>query len=118
MDIFDIVLAEQKKILNSGFKWPGRKEAINKVQEELLELLEAFDLKDEQKIKEEFGDLLLIVTTLSLYLKLDLKSCLADAFEKFEGRYKSMKILSSKRGVTFSKLSSEMKSALWVEVKK
>lgn len=116
-DIFQLVLKEQKKIIKAGFKWPSTTQAINKVQEELLELVDAISLKNETAIKEEFGDLILAVMTLSLYLKIDLSSSLNDAFKKFNKRYKQMHKVSKEKGILFSTLSLKEKEALWLSVK-
>ena len=72
---------------------------FDKLNEEKNELLEAAESNDQEKIKEEAGDLLLTVTSLCRKLKVDAEEALNSATDKFINRFELIEnevILSGK----------------------
>jgi tetrapyrrole methylase family protein/MazG family protein len=69
------------------FDWPNKDLIIEKVKEELNELLEAIKKSDKEKIEEEIGDLLFVIVNLSRYLKIDPSLALKKSNLKFKRRF-------------------------------
>ena len=63
-------LAEAQRITSRaakvGFDWPGIREVLGKLHEEIGELDEARQAGDADKVEDEFGDLLFVMANLSL----------------------------------------------------
>ncbi len=61
----------QKRASQVGFDWPAALPVVDKVREELDEILEAMVDNDAEGIAEEVGDLLFSVVNLARHLKVD-----------------------------------------------
>ncbi len=112
------VLRIQQAARKSGFDWPDAHAVIDKVKEELDELSQALRLKDKAAIQDEFGDVLLVVSNLSLHLALGMEACLSQALEKFNRRYQEMLRQSYNKTIDFESLTLEEKECLWCDAKK
>ncbi|RLD13391.1 MAG: hypothetical protein DRI28_05955, partial [Caldiserica bacterium] len=55
-----------------GFDWDSISGVINKLKEEIKEFEEAVKAKDDRKIKEEFGDILITIVNISRFANLDI----------------------------------------------
>jgi uncharacterized protein YabN with tetrapyrrole methylase and pyrophosphatase domain len=108
----------QKEIAKSGFDWVSPLDVIEKLLEEVGELKEAF-LKGEgeDRIKEEYGDVLYAALNLSNHLNCLPELVLKAAHEKFKKRFNAMLSLSKKRGLCFSDLSLKEQEILWQKIK-
>lgn len=78
----------QKRAAQVGFDWPEALPVVDKVREELDEVLEAMSENDPAAIAEEVGDLLFVVTNLARHLKVDPEAALRAANGKFERRFR------------------------------
>jgi len=78
----------QKRMAQVGFDWADALPVVDKVREELDEVLEAMGANDPQAIAEELGDLLFAVSNLARHLKLDPESALRAANAKVERRFR------------------------------
>ena len=70
-----------------GFAWENYSQILDKINEELEELKEAIENKDEQSIKEEFGDVFFTLVNLSFFLNIKSQETLNQANEKFIKRF-------------------------------
>ncbi len=70
-----------------GFAWENYSQILDKINEELGELKEALENKDEQSIKEEMGDLFFTLINLSVFLKIKCQETLNQANKKFMKRF-------------------------------
>tara|TARA_B100000900_G_scaffold73449_1_gene58531 strand:+ start:51 stop:875 length:825 start_codon:yes stop_codon:yes gene_type:complete len=70
-----------------GFAWENYSQILDKINEELGELKEAIENKDEQSIKEEFGDVFFTLVNLSFFLNIKSQETLNQANEKFIKRF-------------------------------
>lgn len=77
----------QKIASNVGFDWQNVQQAMEKVDEELLELKAEIDKGDLIRAEEELGDLLLILSNVSRHLKIDSEIALAKTIDKFVSRF-------------------------------
>ena len=66
----------QKRAAKVGFDWPDSKGVFKKIKEEIRELEEAIESKDRESMKEEVGDLLMVITNLADRLDVDSEEAL------------------------------------------
>ncbi|MDA7086074.1 nucleoside triphosphate pyrophosphohydrolase [Pseudomonas sp. SA3-5] len=108
----------QKRAAQVGFDWPEALPVVDKVREELDEVLEAMSENDPQAIAEEVGDLLFVVTNLARHLKVDPESALRAANGKFEQRFRFIEQALREAGRAMEDCDLEQLDALWGEAKK
>ena len=108
----------QKRAAQVGFDWPAALPVVDKVREELDEVLEAMSENDPQAIAEEVGDLLFVVTNLARHLKVDPESALRAANGKFEQRFRFIEQALRDAGRAMEDCDLEELDALWGEAKK
>jgi len=77
----------QKRASKAGFDWPDVTGVFNKIKEEIRELEEAIDENHQESMKEEVGDLLMIITNLAQKLNVDSEDALISANKKFTNRF-------------------------------
>ncbi|WXL24341.1 nucleoside triphosphate pyrophosphohydrolase [Ectopseudomonas mendocina] len=108
----------QKRTAQVGFDWPEALPVVDKVREELDEVLEAMSENDPQAIAEEIGDLLFVVSNLARHLKVDPETALRAANSKFERRFRFIEQALHEQGLRADQCSLETLDALWGEAKK
>ncbi|ARU87786.1 nucleoside triphosphate pyrophosphohydrolase [Pseudomonas sp. M30-35] len=108
----------QKRAARVGFDWPEALPVVDKVREELDEVLEAMSENDEQAIAEELGDLLFVVTNLARHLKVDPEMALRAANIKFERRFRFIEQALRQSGRDIAQCDLESLDVLWGEAKK
>ena len=108
----------QKRAAQVGFDWPDALPVVDKVREELDEVLEAMSQQDPAAIAEELGDLLFVVTNLARHLKVDPETALRAANAKFERRFRFIERRLREQGLALTDVSLEQLEALWVEAKR
>ncbi len=107
----------QSRAANLKFDWLDYRPVVEKIHEELGEVLDAMVTGQQEKVEEEVGDLIFASVNLARHLGVDSERALRVANSKFERRFHEMMLLAENRGEVFSSLSLEQKSALWDEVK-
>jgi len=108
----------QKRAAQVGFDWPEALPVIDKVREELDEVLEAMAGNDNEGIHEEIGDLLFVVVNLARHLKVDPENALRAANGKFERRFRFIEQALRNSGRPIEDCSLEEMDALWGEAKR
>ena len=73
-----------------GFKWESTDEIFKKLEEEINELKEAINSKNDSEIKNEFGDIYFTLLNLSNFLKISPESALQKTNKKFLDRFSIM----------------------------
>ena len=108
----------QNRAARVGFDWPETEQVLDKIQEETSELLEEFRSGgDQDRVKEEFGDLLFVLANLGRHFKLDPEECLRSANAKFERRFRSVEERLFKKGKLPQDSTLDEMDALWDAVK-
>ena len=107
-----------EKTSRQRFDWPSAKEVMLKVEEELLEVKEAIQSKDEAEIEAEIGDLLFSVAQLARHLNVDPEQSLRQCNRRFERRFFKMQQLAQARKLDFMSLADAEVESLWTEAKK
>lgn len=108
----------QKRAAGVGFDWPAALPVVDKVREELDELLEAMSADDPGAVAEEVGDLLFVVVNLARHLKVDPEAGLRAANAKFERRFRFIEAELRKAGRSPEACSLEELDGLWDQAKR
>ena len=108
----------QKRASKAGFDWPDVTGVFNKIKEEIRELEEAIDENHQESMKEEVGDLLMIITNLAQKLNVDSEDALISANKKFTNRFAYIETALENEGKGFSDASFEQLDSLWEDSKK
>ncbi|MCT8160863.1 nucleoside triphosphate pyrophosphohydrolase [Pseudoruegeria sp. SHC-113] len=107
----------QSRAARVGFDWPSTENVLDKLLEESRELVEARDRLTQDKVEEEFGDLLFVMANLGRHLGLDPESALRAANAKFTRRFEKVEEKLKTRGKTPAQSTLEEMDALWDEAK-
>ncbi|KPY60714.1 MazG family protein [Pseudomonas amygdali pv. sesami] len=108
----------QKRASQVGFDWPAALPVVDKVREELDEILEAMVDNDAEGIAEEVGDLLFSVVSLARHLKVDPETALRSANSKFDRRFRFIEQALRHIQRPIEECSLEEMDALWGEAKR
>jgi len=107
----------QQKAGTIGFEWENLEQVTQKFQSELLELAEARDTGDNQKIIAELGDVLFALVNIGRWLNLSAEDALRQACEKFSRRFRFVEERVNASGAEANAMSREQWEALWQEAK-
>jgi ATP diphosphatase len=110
----------QKRAAKDGFDWEDVLPVFGKVEEELAEVKAELEFPhvNQDKVKEELGDLLFAAVNLCRHLGVDPEHSLNDANRKFSQRYEKVCKLAMDSGQELRNISMLEKEALWVKAKK
>lgn len=108
----------QKRTAQVGFDWPDALPVVDKVREELDEVLEAMSENDPEAIAEEVGDLLFVAVNLARHLNVDPENALRAANRKFERRFRFIEQALRESGRPIEHCDLGTLDALWGEAKK
>jgi len=108
----------QKKAAKAGFDWPNIEGVVEKIREELGEVLEAVNGAAPEKIEEELGDLLFSAVNLCRYLKVEPSAALHRTNSKFISRYKYMEKKMKETGQEMKRENLAIMDQYWNEAKK
>ena len=103
-----------ERAARTGFDWPDLSGVLDKVSEELAELI---DCQDQQGRALELGDLLFSLVNVARWLRIDAESALRGACDRFSRRYAHMERDARSQGVDLSALSPAEQDALWNQAK-
>jgi nucleoside triphosphate diphosphatase len=101
----------QKRAARTGFDWPDVHGCVDKLQEEIGEVLDADGAAHQF---EEVGDMLFAAVNISRHLGIDAEAALKAANAKFEKRFRAME---DEAGALFTGLDLDAKEALWQKAK-
>ena len=108
----------QEKVRGVGFDWDHSGQVWDKVNEELNELKDEVDMKSSQeKIEEEFGDLLFALINYSRFIDVNPEDALEKTNKKFIKRFKYLEDQSKKEGKTLKEMTLEEMDVLWNKAK-
>jgi ATP diphosphatase len=107
----------QKRAARVGFDWPNILQVLEKIEEETKELVEAKELESQEKINEEFGDLMFSIVNLGRHLGVDSEEALKQTNRKFITRFKFVESSIRSQGKKIEDTSLEEMEALWQQAK-
>ncbi|MCD6062488.1 MAG: MazG family protein [Flavipsychrobacter sp.] len=108
----------QEKTKQVGFEWDHIDQVKEKVEEEIKELYEAVDNGDQQKIEDEFGDVMFALINYARFAKVDPELALEGTNKKFIRRFQYIETLASQQGKSLTAMTLEEMDALWNQAKK
>ena len=100
----------QERAAHIGYDWPSIDGVLDKVHEEVLELVEA---PDDVARAEELGDLLFVLVNVGRKTGIEVEGALRAANEKFRRRFRHVELAAAARGVALRDQSFEELDALW-----
>ena len=99
----------QSRAASAGFDWPEMQGAIDKVHEEMGELLADRDVP--ARAHHELGDLLFSVVNLARHLEIDAEQALRAAADRFERRFRAVEDGGSLTGLTLDEMDRRWDAA-------
>jgi tetrapyrrole methylase family protein / MazG family protein len=100
----------QERAAHLGYDWPSIDGVLEKVREEVGELVAA-DGADHRA--EELGDLLFVLVNVGRKTGVEVEAALRAANEKFRRRFRHVELAAASRGVALRDLPFEELDALW-----
>jgi tetrapyrrole methylase family protein/MazG family protein len=108
----------QKKAAKVGFDWPDAVGAMDKLREELDELIDAVKTGGSSgNTKEELGDLLFSAVNVGRFLDLDPEAALHAACDKFAARFRHLEAAALKSGRKLEEMTLSEMDELYNEAK-
>ncbi len=107
----------QEKAAGVGFDWENVQDVLNKVKEEIEELQTALAQGQQDKVVEEFGDLLFALVNLGRFWRISPEEALRGTVEKFMRRFNYIETELKAQGRDIHKSSLQEMDRLWEEAK-
>ncbi len=107
----------QKRAARVGFDWPETAQVLDKIVEEAGELHEAAETLPQDKVEEEFGDLLFVIANLARHMKVDPEAALRRANGKFTRRFGRIEAWLAETNRRPEESTLEEMDALWDRAK-
>lgn len=106
-----------EKAARVGFDWEHVDQVFAKVLEELHELEETMETRDEARMEAELGDLLFATVNLGRFLSLDPEEALRKTINRFSSRFAHVEQTLHDRGVHLKDATLTEMEELWQEAK-
>jgi MazG family protein len=107
----------QEKAKQVGFEWENKDQVWEKVEEEIKELKEVVGTGQQEKVEEEFGDLVFSLINYARFLQVDAENALELTNKKFIHRFTQMEQLALKDGKDLTNMSLEEMDNIWNSIK-
>lgn len=114
----------QQRAARVGFEWDDVDGAWQKVREELDELQAALQARGaggearQERLAEEFGDVLFALVNVARYVHVDPEQSLRAANAKFRRRFRYIERRAAEQGQDLARMSLAEMDALWEEAKR
>jgi len=108
----------QKKAARVGFDWPDVGPVYEKLTEEIGEIREAVESKDQASIESEIGDLLFSAVNLARKLGVDAETALAGANKRFLTRFRHIEQTLGAEDREVEGTSLEELDRIWEQAKR
>ncbi|MBQ9100725.1 MAG: nucleoside triphosphate pyrophosphohydrolase [Paludibacteraceae bacterium] len=108
----------QDKARNVGFDWKEKEDIWHKVEEELNEFKDEVHAMNQEKMEEEFGDLLFSMINAARLYKINPENALERCNRKFIRRFNHIEKRTKEENKELSQLSLEEMDAYWDEAKR
>ena len=107
----------QQKVKQVGFEWENKEQVWDKVEEEIQELKVEIEAKNQDKMEQEFGDVLFSMINYARFLNIDPETALERTNKKFKHRFELMETYAKENGLDLASLSLAEKDAIWNSMK-
>ncbi|HKH63352.1 MAG TPA: nucleoside triphosphate pyrophosphohydrolase [Flavitalea sp.] len=108
----------QEKAKQVGFEWDNREQVWEKVEEEIAEMKQAIADGAQEKIEDEFGDVLFSLVNYARFLRIDAENALERTNKKFIDRFTGMEKQALTEGKPLSEMTLGEMDAIWNSIKK
>lgn len=108
----------QDKVAGVGFDWEEPHQVFEKLQEELAELQEEVEARDQEKIEAEFGDVMFSMINYARFLKVDAESALERTNKKFIKRFQYLEQKAKENNKALQDMTLREMDVFWEEAKK
>ena len=108
----------QEKAKQVGFEWKVTSQVKSKLMEELAELDEVIAEGNQDRMEDEFGDVLFSMVNYARFLNIDPENALERTNKKFKKRFDQMEALMTNGDKDLSSYTLEEMDAVWNEIKK
>ena len=106
-----------KRAAGVGFDWPSAREVLSKLREEVQELEAEIQAADQEKIREELGDVLFVIANLARKLDVEPEDALRASNAKFIRRFRYIEEALAAQGRSPDQSDLEEMDRLWDEAK-
>ncbi len=107
----------QGKTKQVGFEWDNVAQVKEKVEEEIQELYEAVDNGVQDKVEEEFGDVLFALVNYARFINVDPEQALEKTNKKFIRRFQHIEKMASEQNKALIDMTLAEMDALWNQAK-
>jgi len=107
----------QDKTKQVGFEWDDVAQVKEKVDEEIQELYSAVATGEQNKIEDEFGDVLFALVNYARYLDIDPENALERTNKKFIKRFSYIEAKAREAGKDLQHMTLEEMDELWNQAK-
>lgn len=107
----------QDKVKQVGFEWEEISQVKIKVDEEICELYEAVEIGQQDKMEEEFGDVLFALVNYARFANIDPENALEVTNKKFIRRFRQMELMAKEQNKALHDMNLEEMDALWNKAK-
>ena len=119
-NLSSLLLAYQltERVSKLGFDWPNLSGVLEKLDEETKEFREALSLQNQNKIREEIGDLLFVLVNIARVLRINPEEALKRTVKKFNRRFQYIEKSLQQNGKSLHQSNLIEMDLLWEEAKK
>ncbi len=117
-DALDASQDLQDRVSRRGFDWSDVRDVVEKVREELDEVLEALGRNDTEHARRELGDVLFASVNLARFLDTRASGALHTANERFESRFLLMETELERQGRRMEECTLDELDVVWEQVKR
>ena len=107
----------QEKVKHVGFEWENKEQVWEKVEEEIAEMKVEIEANNQQKMEQEFGDVLFSMINYARFLNIDPETALEKTNKKFKHRFELMEKYAKDNGLDLAKMSLIEKDNIWKQMK-
>jgi XTP/dITP diphosphohydrolase len=113
----------QEKVRGVGFDWDDKRQVWAKVEEELQEFQEEFNIVENEKIdhekaEQEFGDILFALINYARFINIEPEAALERTNKKFIKRFTYLEEQAQKQGKQLADMTLAEMDVFWEEAKK
>ena len=107
----------QEKARQVGFEWDNREQVWDKVEEEIAELKEAIAGGQQDKVEDEFGDVVFSLINYARFLQIDAENALEKTNKKFIHRFTQMEQEALQNGKDLTQMTLQEMDNIWNTIK-
>ena len=108
----------QEKAKQVGFEWDNKEQVWEKVEEEMNELKLAVTGGDQDRIEDEFGDVVFSLINYARFLLVDAENALERTNKKFIKRFTEMEQQALQSGKGLHTMTLQEMDAIWNSIKR